>query len=381
MYDDTFATPQEYGALGNGIADDAPAIQQAIDSGGPVWIPAGTYRCATLPLRLRQGTYLQLDPRAILVRAAAGDFMVNTPGALSSATAGDYTGPGNIRIEGGVFDFKATSYSTTACNGILIGHARNIIITKTTFRDVPGLHAIELRGVEHARIWGCRFEGFLDTGSRSYSDAISLEVANSDCRPADGTACYDVDIKGCWFGNSETSGTKPWPVGVGSHEAVWDVRHRDIRVRSNNFIGCTYWAIHAYVWCETIINSNTIFCASSSPAGGGIYVRSLNMSVAAARLDVSGNSHSEGMPTNDVILLGNTIRNVKAGILVEGDAATKGGVYSAAISNNIIRGTTGNGLHLMYVSRYAGDTNIFSDISGTAMVVKNSTAYKSGNLT
>ncbi len=202
-----WASAKEFGALGNGSADDAPAIQLAIDSGKPIWIPAGDYRCATLPLRLRQGTQLRLDPGARLIRGASGNFMVNTAGALGAATAGGYTGAGNIRIEGGIWDFKANDFQTTACNGIIIGHARNVIITGAIFRDVPGYHAVELHGVEQARIWSCRFEGFYDTGSRDYSDAIQLDTARGGFTPADGTACYDVDVSACWFGNSDTSGT------------------------------------------------------------------------------------------------------------------------------------------------------------------------------
>ena len=102
-----WSTPSEFGAVGNGIADDAPAIQAAIDSGRPVIIPAGNYLCASLPIRLRQGTRLCIDPAARLIRGASGNFVVNTPGTISTATAGGYTGIGIIRIEGGIWDFKA----------------------------------------------------------------------------------------------------------------------------------------------------------------------------------------------------------------------------------------------------------------------------------
>lgn len=375
-----WSTPGEFGALGNGIADDAPAIQAAIDSGKPVMIPAGNYRCATLPLRLRQGTRLCIDPAARLIRAASGNFMVNTPGAIGAATAGGYTGVGNVRIEGGIWDFKANDFSTTACNGIVIGHARNIIITGAIFRDVPGYHAVELHGVEQARIWGCRFEGFRDTGSRDYSDAIQLDTARGGFTPADGTACYDVDVSACWFGNSSTTGTVAWPVGVGSHTALWGSRHRDIRVHSNSFVGCRLWAIHSYVWSETVLSNNTIYGTAPSPTGGGIYVRSLNMSVSSARLDVDGVSHTDGQPTNDVVVTGNTVRNVTSGIVIEGDSTTPGGVYSATIANNIVRSTTSNGIWLKYTQRYAGSGNILSDIGGTNIVIENSTAFSPATL-
>lgn len=41
---DAYATPQMYGAMGNGVADDTEAIQQAIDSGKSVYLSAGVYK-------------------------------------------------------------------------------------------------------------------------------------------------------------------------------------------------------------------------------------------------------------------------------------------------------------------------------------------------
>lgn len=46
---DAYATPQMYGAMGNGVADDTAAIQQAIDSGKSVYLSAGVYKI-TSPL-------------------------------------------------------------------------------------------------------------------------------------------------------------------------------------------------------------------------------------------------------------------------------------------------------------------------------------------
>lgn len=48
---DVFATPQYFGAVGDGVHDDTTAIQAAIDSGKPVYFPKGTYR-TTAPIEI-----------------------------------------------------------------------------------------------------------------------------------------------------------------------------------------------------------------------------------------------------------------------------------------------------------------------------------------
>lgn len=42
-----YVTPQMFGAKGDGVADDSGALQAAIDSGMPVYLPAGTYNVET----------------------------------------------------------------------------------------------------------------------------------------------------------------------------------------------------------------------------------------------------------------------------------------------------------------------------------------------
>lgn len=49
---------RDYGAVGDGIANDTVAIQRAIDAGGMVFFPKGTYRSGTLYLRSDGGLYL-----------------------------------------------------------------------------------------------------------------------------------------------------------------------------------------------------------------------------------------------------------------------------------------------------------------------------------
>lgn len=56
---------RDFGAVGNGIADDTAAIQRAIDAGGVVYFPAGVYLSGALYLQSNGG--LRLDDNAVLM--------------------------------------------------------------------------------------------------------------------------------------------------------------------------------------------------------------------------------------------------------------------------------------------------------------------------
>ena len=59
-----YANVKEFGAAGDGVAVDTRAIQRALDAGGIVYFPPGTYRTGTIYLRSRGG--ILLDARAVI---------------------------------------------------------------------------------------------------------------------------------------------------------------------------------------------------------------------------------------------------------------------------------------------------------------------------
>ncbi|MBP5640111.1 MAG: right-handed parallel beta-helix repeat-containing protein [Victivallales bacterium] len=52
---------RDFGAVGDGVTNDTAAIQRALDSGGAVYVPGGTYRTGTLYLRSNGGLHLASD--------------------------------------------------------------------------------------------------------------------------------------------------------------------------------------------------------------------------------------------------------------------------------------------------------------------------------
>ena len=109
---------RDFGAVGDGTANDTAAIQRAIDAGGTVYVPAGTYKTGTLYLRSNGG--LELDSNAVFIAStdpedfSQPDFCEQESGS----TVGNATHAHmivaleveNIFIRGGRFDGNARSF-------------------------------------------------------------------------------------------------------------------------------------------------------------------------------------------------------------------------------------------------------------------------------
>lgn len=69
----------DFGAVGDGVADDRAAIQAAIDSGlGEVVVPYGTY-LVSAPLDLEPGVSLRMEEGAVIKASAAMEAIIRTP--------------------------------------------------------------------------------------------------------------------------------------------------------------------------------------------------------------------------------------------------------------------------------------------------------------
>ncbi|WP_180930948.1 right-handed parallel beta-helix repeat-containing protein [Streptomyces sp. AJS327] len=313
-------TPQDFGAAGNGVADDAPALQLALNAalaagGGTVYVPAGIYRLATLPLRIYRRTRLALTPGATMRRGVRGTMLLN--GDAGQNFPG-YSGHGDIVIEGGTWDARGTQFAEPSMC-ISIGHAENVLIRDLTIKDVGGYHGIEINSTRHCVIRNVRGLGYVDTDGRDFSEFIQPDLAKGSAYfggfgPYDDTPVIDLLVEGCVTGASGTPGTTAWPRGIGSHSASPSRPHRDIRVRDCAFQGCSQFAIGAYTW-ESVVISGVQF----RDCGGGIRFRTLDSSITSHRTPAGGS--------------GPTITGSQpfAGLVVDNVTMTGGGSYGAAV--------------------------------------------------
>lgn len=86
---------KDFGAVGDGVTNDAVAIQSAASAGGTIYVPAGTYR-VNQTINLSHNTILSIDQGATITHASAGGVVFTVRGAITNSatftavTAGAY---------------------------------------------------------------------------------------------------------------------------------------------------------------------------------------------------------------------------------------------------------------------------------------------------
>ncbi len=266
------ADVKAFGAEPNDLLTDKAAIQDALDVEATaevpliVYVPAGTYYIGN-NLYIHSNTTLRLAEGAVIVRNSqlkAGDgregvnhnmIRVASSGTTTN-TIGGYDNGKNIVIEGGTWDGGNVAKATGTSNVINIGHAENVVIRNTTIKNCYGSHLIEFAGVKHAEVYGCSFSDFRRETNGVESEAIQLDVCNSDWNQAylpDGTACEDINIHDNTFKN--------YPVAVGNHHLMEGHHNKNIVVTGNQ-ISCDkkdgYQGIFIYGCDDTVVTGNTI---------------------------------------------------------------------------------------------------------------------------
>ncbi|ASU83593.1 hypothetical protein CDO52_13030 [Nocardiopsis gilva YIM 90087] len=365
-------TDAAYGATGDGSTDDTAAIQAALDQvqtdgGGTVYVPGGTYSIQTGPLRIYGSTHLWLAPDAVIRRDASGTMLLNGDAAQNF---GGYTGHGDLVIEGGTWDANGTVVTGNNM-AISIGHAENVTIRNTTILDVPGFHAIELNSTKRGRILNVAALGFIDTGARSFSEAFQVDLAKSSSvfggfGPYDHTPCEDIVVQSCTVGPSGTAGTTSWGRGVGSHSATATVWHTGIRVIGNRIVDTLEYAVGGYVWDDAIITGNTI-----EDCGAGIWVRSLDSSIASHRQDTTGSDTGASQPSSRIVIADNLVTGTTGthdeGMRVQGEAT--GHVRRATVTGNVIDGVGSgqNGIRAEYLDEAVIASNTATGSGGTGV--------------
>jgi hypothetical protein len=228
---------KDYGCTGNGVTNDAPAIQAILNrirdiSGGKLYFPPGTYRIDDC-LIVYSNTTIMLEKGAKLIRGAEINFMLLT-NCTDSTLA--YDGEKNIIIRGGTIDI-GTGFTQGSCAAGFI-HAQNVLVENVeVMHNNSGYHMFDICGCKNVKIKDCylhdpitdtssaeliQFDG---AGSRTQFPSTQLTAGAATF---DGTPSVNVEVCGNIF---ELNSYSP---AFGNHN---NQRNKNINIHDNVISG------------------------------------------------------------------------------------------------------------------------------------------------
>lgn len=364
---------KDYGAVGDGTANDTANIQSALDAantagGGVVVIPRGTYKLTN---------FLIVHGDTTIWAYGAKLLATGNTGILRNFLATDvftvYTGNSRIRVMGGIWDGNAgggAGGTTTAETDVInFVHCQDILVRDVTVRNVSSAHGVELNSTQFGRVINCRFEGYVDnsgTAARQFSEAIQIDIAHSGSSSIgsfDDTPSKNILVQGCYAGPAvDGSGHGSFGRLVGSHTSVTGKLYLNIQVVDCVAENTLREGIYGLAWSQAVISGNVITNAGSdaigiatasdalhginvannvlvSPAGSGVQIDGVASGTLASQVRIGGNAISGATAAS--ISLSFCDHPISVGNSVTGGTST--GIFYASGAGGVITGNTVTG--------------------------------------
>jgi len=378
-------------AKGDGVTDDRPAIQRAIDSGNVIYLPkaAVAYKI-TAPLILSEGKTIYGD--------GAGTIIRQTVAGQKGVLLGNNTVLRNFALRGtasGVWEPGATGIYATwfgdfrGHNGLFRTSAdsewqgKNVVIEDMAIYDWGqyGISAGPYNKIVHNRIYNCFHEGVYSRGDFTEITDNYIENTNS----------WGIDINGCYNlirGNILINvGDR---VALGSNDCGGIVLWADTQIDgmrgniiSGNLIHTSTTSgivllTYTYPLQQCTIEGNIIYnvTTNTTDAGlAGIYVSNEAASDKISSIIISNNNISQVITgpgirvygTGGVSIIGNMIDSTKTcGIFVLGSTFRASGVRIK--DNDINNFGESQGIYVAYTDNVSITGN---HITGTTSTLGN----------
>ncbi|WP_129663743.1 NosD domain-containing protein [Phytoactinopolyspora endophytica] len=321
-----------------GGTPDQTAIQDALDAalpdGGHITVGAGVWN-VEVPLRIHAGTRLTLAPGTTLLRTGETTTLLsNGPRDGSDTTTGGYDGPGDIIVEGGVWDVNVDNNPRPAW-GIVFGHARNITVQDLEIRNVPEWHAIEYNAIYNGLIQNCSLIRATPRANGPWNaEALSIDLAYPGLQPF-GAGDYTPSEMIRIIGNH----CEDWPTFAGCHSGYGGVWHNQFVISDNTMTNLSYWGVSLRNASRAVITGNTMF-----DVGGGVWLRPTTVPElqSVTSIVISDN------------VIDTTTRNEGIRLAGQSESGEDGQIYGASVTGNVIRRANTAGI----VTRWSPEAHI-----------------------
>ncbi len=145
-------TPQDFGAVGDGVADDTTAIQAAIDSGNNVQIPKGTYKISSTIKLVNDYQKLEGSGKNTVLEnstTSARLFQIGDTG--NSGVAGQFCSLSNITLKGNSNTTEGLAILSIVDDSIARA-ARDVSLTDVRIQDVGAGYGLRVSAWELSTI-------------------------------------------------------------------------------------------------------------------------------------------------------------------------------------------------------------------------------------
>lgn len=238
-------TPEDFGAVGDGIHDDTASVQLCLAEGGnekSVCALTGTYLCSGR-IRVYPNTYLHLSGSIVASEKDSHGVSLNL-----FEYDGDNSNYKNCNITidgGGMIDGKGADETERYNTLLRMGHGDNIAVRNITFKNAVRYHAIEISACRNVIIDGCKFEGIFAHNSCEYKDKVNHSAVNAHefiqieeldqggsggITPYDDTIPENITISHCEFGK----GAGEFYKAIGDH-GQRKHSYKNIYIKNNVF--------------------------------------------------------------------------------------------------------------------------------------------------